>query len=282
MAFTLKQIEAFLWVNDLGSFRRAAERLNTTQPNISARLSGLENHLGGALLDRKGSEIFLTPLGRKVEPWTRKLLRDRDGLLMEAGNKNAFEGVLRLGVTELIAQTWLRSFMGQFVAEFPNYPIELTVDLSTNLSRELTERRLDLAFQNAPFSDGALAQVELGEYPMVWVAQPGHSADEIANLPIMCSARNTAGYRALAQKFPDDQDRFIPSSNLNVLVQMAMDGLGVAVVPEVMVQDAVGGGALRLLNRGWTPPPLAFFARYDDGIASPPTRRAIEIAQDLS
>ncbi|MDB9809063.1 LysR family transcriptional regulator, partial [Yoonia sp.] len=35
-AFTLKQLEALIWVADLGSFRKAAAHLNTTQPNISS------------------------------------------------------------------------------------------------------------------------------------------------------------------------------------------------------------------------------------------------------
>jgi len=38
--FTLKQLEALVWVADLGSFRKAAQHLNTTQPNISSRIAG--------------------------------------------------------------------------------------------------------------------------------------------------------------------------------------------------------------------------------------------------
>ena len=48
--WNLKQLEAYVWVAKLGSFRRTAERLNTTQPNISVRVSGLERALGATLL----------------------------------------------------------------------------------------------------------------------------------------------------------------------------------------------------------------------------------------
>lgn len=51
-AITLKQIEAFVAVADLGTFRRAAERLNTTQPNISNRIAGLEAQLRVSLMQR--------------------------------------------------------------------------------------------------------------------------------------------------------------------------------------------------------------------------------------
>ncbi len=41
MKFDLKHLEAFAWVADVGSFRKATEKLNTTQPNISVRISRL-------------------------------------------------------------------------------------------------------------------------------------------------------------------------------------------------------------------------------------------------
>lgn len=58
-----KRLETFVWVATLGSFRKAAERLHTTQPAISARISGLEEELGVKLFEREGgsSPIILTP-----------------------------------------------------------------------------------------------------------------------------------------------------------------------------------------------------------------------------
>lgn len=49
---SLKQLEAFVAVADLGTFRRAAERLNTTQPNISARIAQLEAQMKVSLMER--------------------------------------------------------------------------------------------------------------------------------------------------------------------------------------------------------------------------------------
>eukprot|EP01035_Chromulina_nebulosa_P046462 gene46462-62940_t len=47
-----KAIETFLWVVKLGSFRGAAQKLNTTQPAISQRIAQLERDLGVRLLQR--------------------------------------------------------------------------------------------------------------------------------------------------------------------------------------------------------------------------------------
>src|SRR3546814_18720347 len=47
-------LETLLWIARLGTFAAAAERLNTTQPAISARVGELENHLGTVLFRREG------------------------------------------------------------------------------------------------------------------------------------------------------------------------------------------------------------------------------------
>ena len=55
----IKQLEAFVQVADLGSFRGAAAVLKTTQPNISARITRLEEQLGQALIAYSGEREHL-------------------------------------------------------------------------------------------------------------------------------------------------------------------------------------------------------------------------------
>ena len=81
MKLTLKQIEAFVWVCDLGSFRRAAERLNTTQPNISSRISALEEALGVRLMERDAGSVRILPKGREVLLRARDVLRSTETLV---------------------------------------------------------------------------------------------------------------------------------------------------------------------------------------------------------
>ncbi|WP_342448891.1 LysR family transcriptional regulator [Mameliella alba] len=99
---TVKQLEAFVQVAHLASFHRAAERLNTTQPNISTRISALESLLRLRLFNRDAGSVRLTPTGRKILPRARAVLTAMDGFVAAAGEDHLFEGVLRLGVTEMI------------------------------------------------------------------------------------------------------------------------------------------------------------------------------------
>ena len=55
-----KAMETFMWVVTLGSFRGAAQKLNTTQPAISQRIAQLEREIGGELLQRDRRMVLPT------------------------------------------------------------------------------------------------------------------------------------------------------------------------------------------------------------------------------
>ena len=58
MNFTLDQLRAFLEISHAGGVRKAAERLNITQPAVTARLKALEDTLGTELFDRSAGMML--------------------------------------------------------------------------------------------------------------------------------------------------------------------------------------------------------------------------------
>src|SRR5258707_15119725 len=102
-----KAIETFMWVATLGSFRGAAQRLNTTQPAISQRIAQLEREVGVRLLQRDRRMVLPTPSGRQMMVYAEKLIGLRSEMLAAVGGPSAVRGVLRLGVAETIGPTWL-------------------------------------------------------------------------------------------------------------------------------------------------------------------------------
>ena len=64
----LKQLEAYLWVAKLGSFSKTADRLYTTQPAISSRITNLEEELRTKLFYREAGLVRLTPDGQALMP----------------------------------------------------------------------------------------------------------------------------------------------------------------------------------------------------------------------
>src|SRR3954465_9304274 len=104
-----KALETFLWVVTLGSFRGAAQKLNTTQPAISQRIAQLEREMGVKLLQRDRRAALPTPSGRQMMVYAEKLIALRSEMLASIGDRSAMRGVLRLGVAETIVHTWVQN-----------------------------------------------------------------------------------------------------------------------------------------------------------------------------
>src|SRR3979411_2537444 len=88
-----KAIETFLWVVNLGSFRGAAQKLNTTQPAISQRIAQLEREVGVRLLQRDRRMVLPTPSGREMMVYAEKLIGMRSEMLAAVGDRSKMRRV---------------------------------------------------------------------------------------------------------------------------------------------------------------------------------------------
>ena len=293
MKINLKQLEAFVWVADLGSFRKAADRLNTTQPNVSSRIALLEGAMKRKLMERDAGSVRLTSKGIQMLEYARKVLRTADAFADAAAEPSLIDGTLRLGVTEMIVHTWLSDFLKALSTTFPQLHVELTVDLSVNLERELAARTLDLALQNGPFRQQITGKIPLGDYPLIWVASRSLSLrgiqnptmDHIAQHPILTHSRDTRLYTETAAHFASRKDlnvRLVPSSNLAACLYMTLNGMGVATLPAAMVTKELSSGDLIQIDYQWQPEDLEFFARFDADRAPIFVPQAAKIAKTMA
>lgn len=73
---TIKQIQYFVEVENLGSFTRASETLFITQPGLSYSIKQLENELGVSLFERNGTSLALTRYGKAFLPHAKRILQE--------------------------------------------------------------------------------------------------------------------------------------------------------------------------------------------------------------
>jgi len=288
---SLKQLEAFVQVARQGSFRRAAAVLNTTQPNISARISSLEGQLGQKLMHRDAGSVTLTPVGETLLQKSRSVITAVDSLLVSAQNPNLFEGSLRLGVTETIAHSWLGIFLNRFSSQFPQVIMDLVVDLSASLTKGLEDHSIDLAFQSGPFDKSVWSRTDLGDYPMQWVASPELkirnkplSIADMSGYSILSHAKNTLPFEQMAEHFSasDNPVRLVPSTSQSACLRMTMQGIGVSCLPEVILRDEISRDTLVPIPYAWMPDALHFEARFNDASAPHYLKQAARIAADVS
>ena len=283
-----KSIETFLWVVTLGSFRGAGQRLNTTQPAISQRIAQLERELGVKLLNRDHRVVSPTPSGRQLMVYAEKLIGLRAEMLAEVSERSAMRGVLRLGVAETIVHTWLPRLIKSVNTAHPNLSLEIEVDITPNLTARLLGQEIELAFLVGPLSASGVRNRVLCDYPIGALASPSLGLGkgrlkvrDLAKFPIITFPRKSQPYEIVRSLFnrPDlPPIRLHASASLATVIHMAVEGLGIAVIPTSIVENELADGRLQLLSTELKIPPLTFSASW---LASPDTL-AVELVADLA
>src|SRR5215210_8890997 len=103
----VRGLETLLWVARLGGFGAAARHLHVTQPAITRRIRELEEELGTPLFHREKRQIVLTPSGRQCVQIAERIVADVAALHEAAGRSTGVTGTIRIGVSEVIALSWL-------------------------------------------------------------------------------------------------------------------------------------------------------------------------------
>ena len=249
---SIYHLETLLWIDRLGTFSAAAERLNTTQPAVSARMRELELRLGSTLFRRDGRTMSLTPAGRKLVNDCTPLLRDMQLALLGSGGFNEASGVVRIGAGEIAAASCLPPFVASLKADMPNVALEIEIDLTANLIQQLLTGRTDLAFAAGPIAHPALRTSPIGEVPLLWLANPavaalfergtGEQQVPVWSLaspsPIHGRMREAIAASRIAQKSLN------LCNNARMMIDIARAGGGVGIFPEPMVRAEVAAGTL--------------------------------------
>lgn len=287
-----RSIETFLWVVKLGSFRGAAHRLNTTQPAISQRIAQLERELGVRLLNRDHRVASPTPSGRQMMVYAEKLMGLRAAMMAEIGDRSAMRGVMRLGVAETIVHTWLPRLVKSVNEAYPNLSLEIDVDITPNLTSRLLAQEIELALVVGPLSASGVHNRVLRDYPIGFLASPALglgdgrlTRQDLAKFPIITFPRKTQPYEAVRAVFdrPDlPPIRLHASASLATVIHMAVEGLGIAVIPAVIVENELADKRLQLLDTDLKLAPLTFTASWLGAPDNVAVERVAELARHIA
>ena len=289
-----RSLEVFYWTVQLGGFRRAAEKLHTTQPAVSARIAGLEAACGVRLLDRdRRRRVTPTPRGAELLHYAGRMMALQAEMLAALTDPASLRGTVRLGTSETVVHTWLTRLIRALHDAYPHVALDVSVDISTNLRAGLLGGELDVALLLGPVAAPGVRDLPLCEYPLAWVARPdmavGATLAELAAWPILTYARGTGPHEQLmalfAQRMPGQpRPRVFANSSVSSIVRMALDGIGVGLIAPAAIPRELAAGELRVLDGAPALPPLVFTASFADtpgsGLAAAVARMAQEVASD--
>ena len=85
---SIRQLEYFVSIAMSSNFRKAAQKLNISQPTLTSQITTLEDALGVKLFERSRAGTLLSPAGRELLPLARQLLEQFQQVMDRADNSN--------------------------------------------------------------------------------------------------------------------------------------------------------------------------------------------------
>jgi DNA-binding transcriptional LysR family regulator len=261
-ALDLRLLATFEKVAVLLSFTRAAAELAYAQSTVTAQVRALEQDLGVALFDRLGSRIRLTGAGERLLPYARRLLdlaAEARAAAVEPGEPS---GQLTVGTIESLTSYRLPPLFELFHHRYPKVRLSLRTTIGDETLDALRRGVYDLGFlMEARTEHTGLETVVLLPEPLALVAAPGHA---LAGRPLataeLCGATLLAvesgcAFRDLFEAeltaAAEEPVSFREFGTVEATKRAAATGLGIALLPEVTVADALAARTLQRLD--WQP-----------------------------
>jgi len=259
----LQSMEVFRWVVDLGSFSRAADRLDMSRAAVTAHVAALENRLGVRLLNRTTRKLALTDDGAAYLDHVRRVLADveeTEGVL--TAGRSLPRGVLRIDLPVSIGRQFVVPALPRFAAQYPELKVIAILD---DRRTDLIETGIDAAVRMGPLEDSSLVARRVYEAGFVVCASPDYLAlHGTPETPADLERHNCLGLYAVSRgqvldwAFEKNGERvsFTPGGALSIsngeaLLDAAVAGAGIVMMLDMMASRSIASGALRALLPDW-------------------------------
>lgn len=258
MRYSLDEIETFLAVMELGTVTGAAARLNLSKSVISKRISDFEAAVGAALFRRNAGRIVPTEaalrLAERLRPALAELNAAAESAAWSMDGATPLQGTLAIAAPMTFGTLHLTPILARFAAAHP--ALELRVDYDDRM-RDLAREGFDVGIRIGEARDAALMQRKLCESRTVVVASPAYlERNGRPETPADLGAHQVIGYSHMANaqlwqfrrggrfESPQVAGRLM-LNNGEAIRDLAIAGLGLAVLPYFVVAGALADGRLK-------------------------------------
>jgi DNA-binding transcriptional LysR family regulator len=229
--------EAFYWVSKDRNFTRAAGRLGISPPQLSKRVSALENDLGVRLLHRTTRKVSLTQEGQSLVPHLEAMLEDLRGLESRFEPIDRLEGTIRL--TSIAA--FAHRVLAPLIAEFSRLHPKVRFDIEpTDQIVDLIENQMDLAIRVQEPQGSDSVYIKLLENNLTLCTSPKYLKTcslplrtplDLHKHPVMLlKVYENCGFQSTPLRLGDLRAaQMVRCESGLFLTQMAIEGVGIAI-----------------------------------------------------
>jgi len=251
------KLQIFAAIAQEGSFTRAAERLNLTQPTVSQQLASLEKTLGIPLIIRQPRGIKLTGPGETLFGYAKRILNLNEeaveSVLEAAGQARRS---MRLGVGHTLAIYLLPNLLDQLRQRQPDVEIRIQAGNTGDLLEAAANEQVELALVGSP---AAHPQLEITPFmedelvvivPLVgpWAELSGVTLDDLRGRTLITRESGSALHASVREQLGADH---LSSSQVIILeeteaIKRSVEAkLGIALIQGIAVQQELAQGILR-------------------------------------
>ncbi|MBD0382100.1 LysR family transcriptional regulator [Paenibacillus sedimenti] len=250
----LTYLQTFREVVKWGSYTRAAEELGYAQSSITTQIQRLEESYGAVLLERYGRKMKLTIAGEALLQYANEIIR----LHVESKEivSKQSKGSLIIGTIETLAAFFLPPFLQAYRRDYPEINVNIQPANEPFIIESVKEGSLDIGLiLDPPLTDPELHSIIVRKEELVIVAHPDHRFSALDNVQVQDLMRESlilteegCTYRAMLLKsLKDNQVDYQLSyefGNLEAIKQCVIYGLGIALLPRIVVAEEIRKGQL--------------------------------------
>lgn len=254
----IHQLRYFVAVAEEGSFSRGAAREHVAQPSLSQQIQKLETELDQRLFDRLPRSLVVTEAGKCLLEYARKILTEiTDARRCLDDLKRDVAGRLTVGAIPTIAPYLLPGIIGNFQRRYPNVDLEIIEDTTEQLASRLEDGSLDLAIMSTCNRSPTLQPHSLGNEELFLLVPKQHRlakkkkinwSDLKAEKFLLLHEVHCLSAQVCQLLVNNDlrPDLALRGAQLATIAQMVATGMGVSLVPQMMVEHELPNGCLVL------------------------------------
>jgi len=268
-----ENMRVFIRVVEAGSISGAADRLGMAKSVVSRRLKELEEHLGVELFHRTTRRMNLTDTGRAFYHQSVRILEDvLEAELATSQAHGTLKGSLKIALPSTFGIMHMGPAIGEFLREHPQ--IEFDLDFNDR-EVDLMQEGFDLAIRIANLPDSSLIARRLSPIKTVMCASPSYlermgtpqaPGELIEHQCLVYSLLRDYEYWYLidgnGKEVRIKIHPYLKASTGEFLKDVAIEGLGITLLPSFIAYKEIESGALVPILRDYKPPQFDAYAIY--------------------
>ena len=222
-----------------GNMRKAAERLFLSQPALSQRLQTIEKDWGQQLFIRSQKGLSPTPAGELVIQYANEtILRKEEVFEVLHTLTSKVHGTLKIACATIVGQNWLPKVLKDFVTLYPEAKIQLITGWSSEIVRSLYEGEAHIGIVRG-HTDWKGPKIHLFKDTLYLVDKEIRSLEELLQTerPFIQFKSDSTYYEEIQQwwqkHFASNPKRQITVDQIETCKQMAVNGIGYAILPSI-------------------------------------------------